>query len=288
MSIKSKLKNCLKSIIRMTKEEKVIPIPVPINAERILESKVALITGGSGGIGWAIAESFIKCGCKVIIAGINEEKLKACQNKLETVVNNNGTGGVRYIVLNVLDLSSIPEKVKNAASLFPENRIDILVNSAGIGVKHKFLDISEGEYDSIMDTNVKGTFFMSQAMGKYMIENKIKGHILNLSSSSALRPAWTPYEISKWAIRGFTTGLADTLLPYGIIVNAIAPGPVATPMLGKKEGDSIFNAYSPSGRYAVPSEIAPLATFMVSEMGNLIVGDTFYITGGSGTISLHH
>jgi len=83
-------------------------------------------------------------------------------------------------------------------------------------------------------------------------------------------------------------GLADILLPHGIIVNAIAPGPVATPILGKKEGDSINNVNSVSGRYSTPQEIANLAIFMVSDMGNMIVGDTYYITGGSGIISLHH
>ena len=138
-----------------------------------------------------------------------------------------------------------------------------------------------------MGINAKGTYFMSQAVSKFMIERKIHGHILNVSSSSSLRPAWTPYQMSKWAVRGLTLGLADVLLPHGIIVNAIAPGPVATPMLGKFEGDSIYNRMNPSGRYSMPQEIANLAVFMVSSMGDLIVGDTFYITGGSGTISLH-
>lgn len=94
--------------------------------------------------------------------------------------------------------------------------------------------------------------------------------------------------MSKWAVRGLTLGLADVLLPHGIIVNAIAPGPVATPMLGKQEGDLIDNLNMISGRYALPREISSLAVFMVSDMGNLIVGDTFFITGGSGVISLHH
>ncbi len=181
----------------------------------------------------------------------------------------------------------MPEKLKTAAAMFPENRIDILVNSAGVVSHSDFLDMSEQEYDSIMDINAKGTFFMSQAAAKYMIENRIKGHILNVTSSSALRPAWTPYQMSKWAVRGFTLGAADKLLPYGIVVNAIAPGPTATPMLGKNEGDSIYNAVCPARRFAMPSEIAALATFMVSDMGNMIVGDTFYMTGGSGTVTLH-
>ena len=187
----------------------------------------------------------------------------------------------------MLDVKAMPGKVEEAAKLFPEGRIDILVNSAGVNEHSDFWHITEDGYSRVMDVNVRGTYFMSQAVSRFMIERKIRGHILNVSSSSALRPAWSPYRMSKWAVRGMTLGLADTLLPHGIIVNAIAPGPVATPMLGKFEGDSIYNHANPSGRYSMPQEIANLAVFMASSMGDLIVGDTFYITGGSGTISLH-
>ena len=274
------VKKLIRNMIMIFKEEKKIPIPDPINAPELLKGRVALITGGSGGIGLAMAESFLKSGAKVIIAGTNEEKLRSCCEKI-------GRVNLSYIVIDVKDVQTMPEKVKTAAAMFPENRLDILVNSAGVTSHSDFLDMSEQEYDSIMDINAKGTFFMSQAVAKYMIENRIKGHILNVTSSSALRPAWTAYQMSKWAIRGFTLGAADKLLPYGIVVNAIAPGPTATPMLGKNEGDDIYNEVCPSGRFAMPSEIAALATFMVSDMGDMIVGDTFYMTGGSGTISLH-
>lgn len=279
--MKKKIKNIIRGILKLFKEKEMYPIPKLMNRDKILEGKVALITGGSGGIGFAIAKSFVESGCKVIITGTNEKKLKENCKKL---------GGVnsKYMVWNILETKNIPNKLEEALEKFEEKRIDILVNSAGIVAKHSFREITEKEYDTIMDTNTKGTFFMSQAVGEYMIKNKIKGHILNVTSSSALRPAWTPYQMSKWAVRGFTLGLADVLLPYGIVVNAIAPGPVATPMLDKKEGESIYNESSPSGRYAVPSEIAELAVFMVSDLGNLIVGDTFYITGGSGTISYHN
>lgn len=284
MGIKGKIKNALRSTAMIFKEEKKIPIPHQMNTTELLTGKIALITGGSGGIGMAIAESFIKNGCKVIIAGTNEEKLIASCKKLSEIQNNQKYQ-VKYVVLNMLNIKTIPDIIQKATSMFEENRIDILVNSAGVLNRSCFQHMTEKEYDSIMDINVKGTFFMCQAMGQFMIENKIKGHILNISSSSALRPAWTPYQMSKWAIRGFTLGLADTLLPYGIIVNAIAPGPVATSMLGKSSEDSIDNPSCPIGRYAMPEEIANLATFMVSNMGEMIVGDTFYMTGGSGTIS---
>lgn len=277
----NRLKKIVKSVVMLFKEEKKIPIPAPVNAPELLKGKVALITGGSGGIGLAMAENFIRSGAKVIIAGTNEAKLKALCQKINAGV------ALSHIVVDVTDVRSMPEKIKTAAAMFQENRIDILVNSAGVVAHSDFLDMSESEYDSIMDINAKGTFFMSQAVAKYMIENQIKGHILNVTSSSALRPAWTPYQMSKWAVRGLTLGMADKLLPYGIVVNAIAPGPTATPMLDKNEGDSIYNALCPAERFAMPSEIAALATFMVSDMGDMIVGDTFYMTGGSGTITLH-
>lgn len=278
MGFKTKIKN----IIRLFKAKEMVPIYQPIDGQHLLDGKVALITGGSGGIGFAIAKAFLQQGCEIVIAGTNETKLSQYCNKLSV------RGRAHYLVIDVTDVNSMPEKVRLAAEMSSTGKIDILVNSAGLVSHSDFYHMTEKEYDSIMDVNAKGTYFMSQAIGNLMIEKKIKGHILNVTSSSALRPAWTPYQMSKWAVRGLTLGLADVFLPYGIVVNAIAPGPVATPMLGKQEGDSIYNETSPSGRYAMPEEIAQLAVFMVSDMGNLIVGDTFYMTGGSGTITLHN
>lgn len=272
-----KIMNAIRYIIMMTKEKEMVPIPQPINTTELLKDKVALITGGSGGIGIAMAETFLNNGAKVIIAGTKPEKMNEIMQKFS------GNSSIKPLILNVLDVDKLPQKVQEAAELF--GKIDILVNSAGLVAKHGFLEMTESEYDSIMDVNAKGTYFMSQAVAKYMINNKIKGHILNVTSSSALRPAWTPYQMSKWAVRGFTLGAADVLIPYGIVVNAIAPGPVATPMLGKKEGDSIYMANQPSGRFAMPSELASMALMLVSDMGDLVVGDTLYATGGSGILS---
>ena len=280
MGVKTKLKNAVHTLIQMSKEEKIQPIIVPVEKEKLLDGKVALITGGTSGIGLAVAQAFQNAGAKVIITGTNQQKLEIALKKMG--------GGGKGLLIDVRDTEHLPDKVKEAEALFEENRIDILVNSAGVVVKHDFWGIDEKEYDGIMDTNAKGTFFMSQAVGKAMIEKQVKGHILNVTSSSALRPAWTPYQMSKWAVRGLTLGLADTLLPYGIVVNAIAPGPTATPMLGKTEGSSISEPNNPSKRYAMPEEIASMAVYMVSDAGRMIVGDTVYMTGGSGTITLHH
>lgn len=274
------LKRRIKAFLKKINTKEIIAIPTPQNIGELLQGKTALITGGSSGIGFAIAERFLAAGCQVIISGTNEEKLMKCCEKL-------GTDKVKGIVINLLDVDSIKSKIDEAAAMFDGSTIDILVNSAGFNPMKAFFQISEEDYDRTLDINVKGTFFMSQAIASYMIEKKIKGHILNISSSSALRPAWAPYGMSKWMIRGFTKGLADTLIPYGIIVNAIAPGPTATPMLGKSADGDLDRPSSPNKRYAVPEEIANLALVFVSDFGNLVVGDTLYATGGCGVITLH-
>lgn len=285
----SKLKAQVKALIRMITKTEKIPIPTPVDVQKVLDGKVALITGGTGGIGMAIARAFIGSGAKVILAGTNEKKLEDSIRSLGEQLSDvpSVSQALKPFRINVLDVGAMPEKIEEASGFFEEKRIDILVNCAGVNDVDDFANVKEEDYDRVMDINVKGTFFMCQAVSNYMIKHKIKGHILNVSSSSALRPAWTPYPISKWAIRGFTMGLADTLLPHGIIVNAIAPGPTATAMVDRRPDEDIRMDSNPSGRMAVPGEIANLAVFMVSDMGNMIVGDTFYMTGGSGTISMH-
>ena len=119
-----------------------------------------------------------------------------------------------------------------------------------------------------------------------MTDNKVKGNILNVSSASALKPGWTPYEISKSGVKSLTLGVAAKLIKHGITVNAIAPGPVATKMIGMENSCDLAWPANPAGRVATPEEIGNMAVFMVSDSGKLIVGDTFYMTGGSGTISL--
>lgn len=140
----------------------------------------------------------------------------------------------------------------------------------------------EEEYNAVMETNLRGVFFLSQMVGKYFKNNHIKGNILNVASSSSLRPAISAYTLSKWGIRGLTLGLAKALTQYGITVNGVAPGPTATPMLRKEEDKDIYNDWIPLGRYVMPEEIANMAVFLVSEMGRSILGDIVYMTGGAG------
>ena len=279
MSPKKTFKRLARGILNVFKEEKKIPIIQLKDESAILSGKVAFITGGTSGIGLAIAKKFVASGCKVIICGTNEIKL---QTAVESFGND-----IKGIRLDISDVNSLDETLERAIDLFPERKIDILVNCSGLIGHEHFGEVTEQEFDRIMNVNVKGTFFLSQAICNYMIKNDIKGHVLNISSSSALRPAKDPYQLSKWAINGFTKGLADLMIPHGIVVNAIAPGQTKTPMLEMEADESIYHCTCPAGRYVMPEEVANIALLLASDMGNMIVGDTCYITGGSGTISLH-
>lgn len=159
-----------------------------------------------------------------------------------------------------------------------------MINNAGV-LGGDIRDTTETEYDNIVNTNLKGVFFLSQMIGHYYKEQHIEGNILNIASSSSLRPAASAYTITKWGIRGLTLGLAKILTPYGIIVNGIAPGPTATRMIFKESNTDIAFK-NPIGRCAMPEEIANMAVFLVSNMGRSIVGDIIYMTGGSGLITL--
>ena len=274
-----KLKRIVRTGVSIFKTKRIIPVERPVDKEMLLKDRVALITGGSGGIGFAIAKSFLESGCKVIIVGTNEDKCKKSCEKLE--------GGGRYIVFDLKEISTIQKLIDTAISIY--GKIDILVNSAGIHSTkslHGYFDVNEEEFDSILTVNLKATYFVTQLTAKYMVENKIKGHILNISSSVANEPAWSPYRLSKWGIKGMTLGVAQQMLPYGITVNAIAPGSTATNLLGVSEGDSIYPEDNEVGRYVMPDEVATYAKLLVSEAGNMIVGDTIYISGGRGVVSI--
>jgi 3-oxoacyl-[acyl-carrier protein] reductase len=254
--------------------EHLVPIYIKKEDKTLLNGKTALISGGSSGIGLAIAKKLKSAGCKVIIAGRNSKKLEKAANDFN----------LEYVVLNVSDIKETNLKITELAR---KEKIDILINSAGVHCQDKFGNISEEGWNNVLDVNVKGLYFLSQTIANYMILNNIKGHILNISSASSLKPSWTPYEISKRAVDGITKGMADKLIPYGIVVNGLAPGPTATPMLRfEDKGSNLKWAANPSGRVSTVEEIAELALFMVSDLGNGIVGDTFFMTGGSGTICM--
>lgn len=274
MGIAKKIAKKLKSCLFI---EKKVAINIPVLNGNLLEGHKAFIVGGTGGIGYAIAERFIANGCKTVITGTNEEKLKSACASYETEM--------QYMVMNLNKVDSF-QKIISDAEAIQEGKFDIFVNAAGLHGPSSLWDISEENWDNVMNVNLKGMYFMCQAAGKYMKEQGIRGHILNISSASALKPGKTPYEISKAGVSSMTLGLADEMIKYGIVVNCLAPGPTATKMLNYQEVGTVSWPANPTGRMATPEEIANWAVLMVSDLGNYIVGDSFYVSGGSGTICI--
>lgn len=277
MSLKTLLK---KKLVRVEKEKVIIPCL----EGHYLDNKCAFITGGSSGIGYSIAASFLKNGATVIITGRDLSKLEHAKKNLilDCKCESN------RIIISKFDISQVISVKKDLFNIISASgkQVDIFVNNAGVNGGNLFPKTTEEEYDRILDTNLKGMYFVSQAIVEYMLENKIRGNILNVTSSSALRPGTSPYILSKWGERSLTLGMAKKYLPYGIVVNGIAPGSTSTPMLKKENIDDLNCEYSPSKRYLAAEEIGNIATILVSDMGRMIIGDTVYITGGAGVITV--
>lgn len=264
---------------------KKIPVEIPTLYGEVLKGKVAVVTGGTTGIGFEIAKAFIHNGASVIITGRDNDRIANAVVKLKNEISDNENIFVCGEVLDNTMTTQIEERWKQILSHIENKHIDILVNNAGIISKTHFGKTDEKDYNLVMETNLKGTYFLSEIVSNYMIENGIKGNILNISSSSALRPAVSAYSMAKWAIHGLTLGMAKKLSPYGIVVNSIAPGPTATRMLQSDNIININRMSSPSERYATASEIANLAVIMVSDMSKMVNGDTMYATGGCGLLT---
>lgn len=282
MSIKAKIKSILSYLLHGEPDVYTANIAT-LSPNELLKNRCALITGGTSGIGLSIAETFLNSGASVLITGRSYDRIKKVIDHL------NAPGRVFGLEIDNSNVSSIENGFIEALSIVNEHKlgkIDILVNNAGVNGGH-LPNASESDYDKVMDTNLKGVFFFSQIVGKYMVENKVRGNILNVASSSSLRPAVSAYTISKWGIRGLTMGLARSLSKYGITVNGIAPGQTLTPMMMKdiNEEQNLIKPEIPLGRWIKPEEIANAALFLVSDMGRAVVGDILYMTGGAGMLS---
>lgn len=268
------IKNMLKKI------RKKVPVYIPVFQSDLLKGRTALITGGSSGLGYAIAEAFLNAGSTVVLCGRNEKKLINAKERL-----SKSLGGLQErIYYYILDVSLVDQTASLIPDIMYAHNVDILVNNAGISNSKSFKTMSENEYDSVMNTNLKGIYFLCQSAAKYMVNNGVRGNILNIGSSSSLRPATLPYTLSKWGIRGLTEGLAKSLISYGIVVNAIAPGQSLTSMI---TGDEDLNAgRSPIERLITPAEVGNMSVILCSALGRAVVGDTVYLTGGAGILTL--
>ena len=255
------------------------PINVSVNnvilaPNEILKGKNAIVTGAGSGIGEAIAKAYIACGATVVGIGRNS-------NKLEMVKKEIGSDRFIPFTYDVANLEKIPDTILSIVSLFENSNIDILVNCAGVknGNDERFFEFTPSEFNYVVDINLKATFFWCQEIAKYMIAHEIKGHIVNVISIKGFIGEASPYSVSKWGCVSLTKGLGRILAEKGIVVNGIAPGGTKTPM-AKEHANSWMHLTTPSMRLADPNEMANIAVFLGSELGNNIIGEVIISDGG--------
>lgn len=239
--------------------------------------KTAVITGAAQGIGEAIARRFVAEGGTALLADIEYDKLK-------TVSASLGNAAIP-VEVDVRIKSSVDAMASRAKEVL--GRIDILFNNAGILNYAPMLDTTEEMFDDIMNTNAKGVFLVGQAIAKLMVEDQVQGaSIVNTASVNGDIVAATTlaYSASKGAVRQMTKAMAVDLAPYGIRVNAFAPGSVATRMTEKTRANPEKTAYFHSmwsiKRSAYPEEMAAVALFLASDDASYMTGSIVYADGG--------
>lgn len=241
------------------------------------ERKVAIVTGGGSGLGYAIAEKFLQNGIVTIIAGRDKEKL----NKAKEQLGEN----CHAVTCDVSNLSSIPAFVDSVLKQF--GRIDILVNNAGINQKKEFTEVTDEEFQNIITTNVTAVFSMSREVVKHMLLRG-SGNIINISSMAAQYglPKVIAYSASKTAIDGMTRAMAVELSPKGIRVNAIAPGFIYSAMTEKAldsdpERKAKVFGRTPMGHMGQPVDIGEAALFLAGDAAKYITGVILPVDGGN-------
>jgi len=241
-----------------------------------LKDKVAIVTGAGQGIGRGIALSLAKEGAKVVVADITDKRF-------EVVKEIEALGSQALAVkCDVSNRSDVEGMVKEALNKF--GRVDILVNNAGIYPFKPFADMTEQDWDRVLDINLKGVFYCVKAVLPKMIEQKY-GKIVSLSSIAGSVVGFSGlvhYSASKAAIAGLTKSLALEVAPHGINVNAIAPGPIDTP--GTKAPDVTITEQTIKmisvGRMGLPQDIANLVVFLASDKSSFITGQCIVSDGG--------
>lgn len=241
------------------------------------ENKTVLVTGGSRGIGKEIALKFAKQGYDVIINYVSD---KTDTEELKKELEANG-GKALIVKADVTNPEQIENLVKKAIETF--EKIDVLVNNAGITKDNLLMRMSEEEFDKVIEVNLKGTYLMTKAVSKYMMKKR-QGSIINLSSVVGVtgNAGQCNYAASKAGIIGFTKSVAKELASRNIRANAIAPGFIATDMtdvLSDEIKETIQNQI-PLKRMGNAKEVAELAYFLGSEQSSYITGQVIHVDGG--------
>jgi NAD(P)-dependent dehydrogenase (short-subunit alcohol dehydrogenase family) len=246
------------------------------NMQQSLAGRVAIVTGAAQGIGLGIAQTLLERGASVVRNDINEERLRESAALLKGL-----QAPTLEVVADVTSVSDVASMVKAAETEF--GVVDILVNNAGILILKKFIDYTESEWDRVLGTNLRAVFVCTQAVLPGMIQAR-RGSIVNIASIAAFHTttAHVPYAVAKAGVVALTRDVAYEVAEYGVRVNAVAPGPIATPMtLGERELSEAQLQAVPLGRWGRPSEIGAAVAFLASAEAEFITGTTLTVAGGA-------
>ncbi len=245
----------------------------------MLDGKVAIVTGGTRGIGFATAKKFLDNNAQVVLFGSRKESVDKAINELKEINENYEVMG---LYPNISDLKEVEEAFNEVKNKY--GKIDILVNNAGISAMESIYDYPEENFKKIMDLNVNAVFNCSKAVAPIMKENG-GGVILNTSSMVSLygQPSGCGYPASKFAVNGLTKSLARELGKDGIRVNAVAPGVIMTDMMKKVPEERIKGiiATIPLGRIGKPEDIANAFLFLASDMASYVTGEILSVDGAA-------
>jgi glucose 1-dehydrogenase len=245
-----------------------------------LAGKVAIVTGSGSGIGQAIAIRFASEGASVVVDYRNHiDQAQETKSKAEAA------GGKAILVK--ADVSVIADTQNLVDQAYTQlGSCDILVNNAGIEKEAAFWDVTEADYDAVLDVNLKGAFFLTQAFVRRLRDAKLPGRIINISSvhEDMVFPHFSTYCVSKGGIRMLMRDLCVELGPFNITVNNIAPGAISTPintklMENKSQLDALL-ANIPLGRMGTADDVSGVALFLASDDGAYVTGSTYFVDGG--------
>lgn len=242
----------------------------------MLKGKVAVVTGGTRGIGFATVKKFLENEAKVVLLGSKQETVEKAIKELKQI---NSSYEVIGFYPNLSSKEEMDEVFKKVKEIY--GHIDILINNAGISSKTKIEDYTDEEYEKITNLNIKSVFNCSKEIIPYLKETK--GVILNTSSMVSIygQPSGVMYPTTKFAVNGITKSLARELAPYGIRVNAVAPGIINTDMVAKLPKEMIEPLIKtiPFGRIGEPEDIANAFLFLSSNLSSYITGVVLSVDG---------
>lgn len=244
-----------------------------------VDDLVVLVSGGSRGIGRALAGGFAERGAKVVITGRNEDTLAATAKEIST-----GRHPVDFVVSDVAAAEKAGEVVEQVVA--KHGRVDSLLNVAGVNIRKRSETYTVEEYDYIVNINLRGAFFLAQAAGRHMISRGGGGTVINIESLNTYAPlrGVLPYAMSKAGIGMMTRGLAMEWGPHGIRVNSLAPGFVLTDLTQKLWSEPTMQAWgipnTPLRRLGVPEDMVGTAIFLASPASAFLTGQILYVDGG--------